>query len=340
MHGPHIHSGMAGMKKAAFEVALKGKRQVADGTMEFIFQKPAGFTFRAGQHLRMTIPNLSESIEGGNKRFMTLANTPQDVDLVLAMRMTGSAFKNTLNEMQVGQKALIEILLGVPHGAFALHDDQRIPAVFIAGGIGIIPAYSMVKDWEQRKLTHKLALFYSNRRPEDAPYLSELEELSKRNPSFRLVATMTEPEKSSMQWHGETGFISEEMLKKHIPDFSKPTYYISGMAEMVDAMKALIVRLGGKEENIKAEEFSGFKMGEHEGMATPWKKHLWYGVAALVLLTVGIVHAGVISTLRDSGALTLRNPYLLAMLGVMLALILFKFRYFSKLHRSVIKNFH
>ncbi|EKD65353.1 MAG: hypothetical protein ACD_50C00115G0011, partial [uncultured bacterium] len=56
MHGhfPPNHSGSS-MKKVAFEVALKGKKQIAKGTMAFVFEKPKGFHFRAGQHIRMTL---------------------------------------------------------------------------------------------------------------------------------------------------------------------------------------------------------------------------------------------------------------------------------------------
>src|SRR3989344_4099611 len=81
------------MRKASFEVDLKSKNQIAKGTYEFVFEKPKGFHFNAGQHLRMTLLNPSETDKKGNSRFLTLANTPQDNDLVVAMRMTYSAFK-------------------------------------------------------------------------------------------------------------------------------------------------------------------------------------------------------------------------------------------------------
>ena len=44
--------------------------------------------------------------------------------------------------------------------------------VFLAGGIGITPFRSMLVHATREKLPHRLFLFYSNRRPEDAPFLS------------------------------------------------------------------------------------------------------------------------------------------------------------------------
>jgi hypothetical protein len=49
------------MKKAAFEVALKSKRQIAGGTMAFVFEKPRGLKVKSGQHIRMTLINPPET---------------------------------------------------------------------------------------------------------------------------------------------------------------------------------------------------------------------------------------------------------------------------------------
>lgn len=318
------------MKKAVFEIALKSKRQIAEGTMEFVFEKPVEFIFKAGQHLRMTLLNPVETDNEGEKRFLTLASTPQDTELVIAMRMTDSAFKRSLNRLQIGEKVRIEILLDVPHGAFALHDDASVPAVFIVGGIGIVPAYSMIKDAIERKLPHKLLLIHSNRRPQDAPYLSELEDMARKNPSFTLVATMTESDKSI--WHGLIGIIDETMLKKHVSDLNTPIFYLAGMPKMVDSMKALLNRLGVHSDKVKAEEWSGFKMGEHGGSAKfSLKKH---GLIALIVLAVIIVilaHVGAAGSLYKSNIFSLDNPFVYVMIGFMAVLAAFKFKHLKRL---------
>lgn len=179
-HYPPNHSGVS--KKTSFEVALKDKKQIAEGTIAFVFEKPDGFHFKAGQHIRMALIDPPETDSEGNSRFFSLANSPPEAELLIAMRMRDTAFKRVLGQMQIGEKVLIEILQDVPHGAFALHDDALKPAVFLIGGIGIVPAFSMIKDAIARKLPHTIFLFYSNRRPEDAPFLDELENLAKQNP--------------------------------------------------------------------------------------------------------------------------------------------------------------
>jgi len=101
--------------------------------------------------------------------------------------------------------------------------------VFLAGGIGITPFRSIVFRAAKEKLPHRIFLFYSNRRPEDAPFLDELQALERENPNYKLIASMTEMSKSHRPWQGEAGMIDKEMLARHLParhlNAVSPVYY-------------------------------------------------------------------------------------------------------------------
>ena len=101
-------------------------------------------------------------------------------------------------------------------------------------------------------------LLYSNRRPEDAAFLTELQELQRQNPNFRLVATMTEMTKSPGEWGGETGFISAELIKRAVNGLTAPVYYVVGPPAMVVAMQETLGRTGIAEDDILTEEFCGY----------------------------------------------------------------------------------
>ncbi len=64
-------------------MALKSKKQIAEGTMAFTFERPEKFKFKAGQHIRMTLIDPPATDDEGNSRFLSIASTPQDTDLVL-----------------------------------------------------------------------------------------------------------------------------------------------------------------------------------------------------------------------------------------------------------------
>jgi ferredoxin-NADP reductase len=98
----------------------------------------------------------------------------------------------------------------------------------------------------------------SNRRPEDAAFLAELQTLERQNPNYKLIASMTEMEKWHRPWHGETGVIGNEMLARYLKDASSPVYYIAGPPGMVKGMHMMINESGVDEGDIRTEEFSGY----------------------------------------------------------------------------------
>lgn len=337
-HNMHGRSGPPDPKNIIkYEVALQGKKQLAEGTYAFIFEKPKNFRFRAGQHIRITLINPPKTDNnGGNSRFFSLASTPKEKNLVIAMRMRDTAFKRVFGQMQIRDRVKIEMRLDNPHGSFMLHDDASKPAVFIIGGIGIVPAFSIIKDAIERKLPHKIFLFYSNRRPEDAPYLEDLQNLSKQNPSFKLIATMTESQKSAKSWQGETVKIDQSMLEKYLDNLEFPIYYIAGLPEMVSAMKKMLTDSSINGDDIRAEEFTGFNLNEmhrinqtHGATNHKRKSHVILAAIALVILAVVILHAAAATSLFKSGfdISILKNPIFFFLIVLMLVIVPFKLKH-------------
>jgi ferredoxin-NADP reductase len=173
---------------------------------------------------------------------------------MVATRMRDTAFKRVLGTMPLGSAVKIE----GPFGDLTLHNNVKRTAVFLAGGIGITPFRSIVFRAAKEKLPHRIFLFYSNRRPEDAPFLDELQALEKENPNYKLVASMTEMAKSHRSWHGEVGQIDREMLLRYLKDAASPIYYVAGPPEMVKGLHKTINGAGVDDDNIRAEEFAGY----------------------------------------------------------------------------------
>lgn len=239
---------------SARSVPIAKHEEVAEGTMAFHFEKPADFQFRAGQAVDITLLNPPETDAEGNTRAFSIASAPFDGDLMVATRMRDTAFKRVLRNAAPGLQVKIE----GPSGSFVLHRKAEKPAVFLAGGIGITPFLSIIRQATHDKAPHQLYLFYSNRRPEDSAFLDELLEAATQNPNFHLIATMTEMDKSHRPWNGETGFINSDMIAKHLPSLQGPIYYLAGPPAMVAAMRSILTGLGVDEDDIRTEEFSGY----------------------------------------------------------------------------------
>jgi ferredoxin-NADP reductase len=233
---------------------LVSRHEVAEGTVAFHFEKPPNWTFKAGQYLDMTLLDPAETDAEGNTRTFSIASGPHEDTLMVATRMRDTAFKRMLKTMPLGSAVKIE----GPSGTLTLHNNVARAAVFLAGGIGITPFRSIVSRAAKERLPHRIYLFYSNRRPEDAPFLDELQALEEENPNYKLVACMTEMAKSHQSWHGEVGPIDREMLLRYLKDAVSPIYYLAGPPGMVKGLHTTINEAGVDDDNIRAEEFAGY----------------------------------------------------------------------------------
>src|SRR5215472_6590241 len=238
---------------AGYQSTLLNRVEVAEDTMAFHFEKPSGFDFKAGQSVDLTLLNPPETDSEGNTRTFSIASAPFENQLMFATRMRDTAFKRSLRNIALGTAVKMEAAIG----SFTLHKNSAKPAVLLAGGIGITPFFSIVKEADHERLPHKLYLFYSNRRPEDAPFLETLGSLEKSNPNFRLVATMTEMPRSKRRWEGETGLLDKAMLSRYLSDLRGPVYYIAGPPGLVTKTRKMLVASSVDEDDIRTDEFAG-----------------------------------------------------------------------------------
>jgi ferredoxin-NADP reductase len=228
--------------------------RIAAGTAGFTFELQEPFTFEAGQTCDLTLPAAPYQDEKGLSRTFSIASSPTDAPRVLfATRLTGSAFKRTMLEASAG----LEIGIDGPFGSFLLHKNIARPAVFFAGGIGITPFRSIVKDATERRLPHRLTLFYSNRTSESSAFLPDFEEWERANPSFRLVATVDKAPDIG-PWSHHTGRMSAAFIEPYLDGSENAVCYLAGPPGFVKAMRAALDELGIDPDSIRTEEFSGY----------------------------------------------------------------------------------
>src|SRR3989442_214970 len=145
---------------------LAGRREVAERTMSFAFELEGhSFPFKAGQYVQITQGAPRYQDEKGSSRSFSIASSPGDPVLLIATRLTGSAFKRSLAEVALGTRVEVQ----GPMGSFVLPQDATRPLALVAGGIGITPFRSMIKTVTEQKLPNRLTRIYSNRTPRYAP---------------------------------------------------------------------------------------------------------------------------------------------------------------------------
>ena len=236
---------------AIHQARLARREQIAEGTSAFHFERPPGFEFRPGQAVDVV---LDERANGDGRHAFSIVSAPFEPELVIATRMRDTPYKRALGSLAVGETVKID----GPFGSMTLHQNRSRGAVFIAGGIGITPFMSMLRQAFHDDSGRQIALVYSNRRPEDAALLGELTALEKVNRNFRLLPTMTDMSKSEARWLGTTRLIDAALIAEAAKGLPSPIYYVAGPPAMVEAVRKTLNESDISDDDIRGEEFFGY----------------------------------------------------------------------------------
>lgn len=236
-----------------YSLRLKRFEDVAVGTRLFVFGKPEGFVFQAGQYvaIRIDAVRLVLPDERNGVRSFSLASAPQEDELHFVMREGITGFKKTMWDLRPGDS--VECTKAVGHCTVPSDDGKAI--VLIAGGVGIAPARAILRDAATRKDRRPFVLFYSNRHLGDAAFHEEL--LRFDLPDFTYVWTLSDEPEPAKEKREERGHITAEMIRKHLPDIADAHYYVIGAPGFADAMKAMLLGMGIPEAEIKIDPFTG-----------------------------------------------------------------------------------
>ncbi|MFI5414697.1 MAG: ferredoxin--NADP reductase, partial [Candidatus Lutacidiplasmatales archaeon] len=108
-----------------------------------------------------------------------------------------------------------------------------------------------------RHLPIEVRLVYSNRNEEEIAYRPELEELTRRNPRFEVVHTLTRSREDS-SWDGRRGRIDAELLREVSSKLADPVFYLCGTAGLVDESYRTLLSLGVSQDRVVHEVFRGY----------------------------------------------------------------------------------
>src|SRR6266404_139538 len=235
----------------SYTIRFLSKQDLAKDTFSFFFERPKEFDFLPGQYNRWTLP-ITATDGRGSSRFFTISSSPLEKDKIsLTTKIIQSDFKKALLKLETND----EIKIFGPMGNFVLDETNTKPRIFIAGGIGITPFHNMIHYAAEKNLNNPLTLLVSFSTPEETIFLEELKNLETMHTNIKIVYTITKPEQSQTLWIGETGRISEELIKKYVPDSINVVFYVVGPPPMEEATKTMLNEMQIESENILTEQF-------------------------------------------------------------------------------------
>ncbi len=234
-------------------IHLKERRSETAEVISFIFDlEGQSFTYCPGQYVPYELDALTFPDERGPHRHFTISSSPTEKGIVMfTTRIRGSGFKETLRNAPLGY----ELSMGVPAGLFVMPEGETRHHVFIAGGIGVTPYRSILRQATDMKNPINVIMLYFNHSAANIVFRQELGEIALQMPTFRLIHVLSEPE---LGWTGEKGKLDEMLLQKWVPDAEKRLFWISGPPALVEAYKDLIKRIGVSDGAIRTDRFIGY----------------------------------------------------------------------------------
>lgn len=181
------------------------------------------------------------TLEGGIT--YSISSSPTESELRITFRDGVSQLKRALRSIQGGEKLLIS-QYGNDYD-FQLKKNQS--SILIAGGVGIAPFRSMLKEMSDNGNTNEVKLIYLNQN-DTFLFKEELDDWSNQLPNLSVHYIVTK----------ELNRKKREKLVLSLVKSPHQNFYISGPSGMVEANEHLLIDNGIPVRNIRIDSFGGY----------------------------------------------------------------------------------
>jgi sulfhydrogenase subunit gamma (sulfur reductase) len=230
-------------KLIEIEEEVSGARAIK--TFRTVFTNGSRFEYRCGQCAMLSVFGKGESM-------ISISSSPLVKDYLQFSVLKMGRVTSALHEMEVGD------LIGIrgPYGnGFPIEKWEGRNIVFIGGGIGLAPIWSVLKTaLLQKEKFGELTLIYGARTSKDLVFRKECEDLKKRMKVF-LSIDVAEPE-----WQEFVGFVPQNVLDKK-PSASGAIAVTCGPPIMIKFVIKALKDLGFADEQIYTTVENKMKCG-------------------------------------------------------------------------------
>jgi propane monooxygenase reductase subunit len=216
--------------------------------LRLTLEKPGDLPFASGQYVDIHVPGSQET------RSFSMANTPsQNAYLEFIIKLyPGGLFSGMLASGSLKPGDSLDVT--GPYGTCTLREKSQRDLIFMGGGAGMAPLWSLVNALAEAGSQRKVVYYYGARAPRDIFYAREMSAIGERLPNYRSILALSEVD-PNQSWNGEVGMITD-VADRIEPDLSEHEAYVCGPPPMVDAAIALLERRGIPPERIYFDKFT------------------------------------------------------------------------------------
>jgi NAD(P)H-flavin reductase/ferredoxin len=234
---------------ASHEAAVQTVEPLTHDITRLVLDVP-DFTFTPGQYVDLHVP--------GARRSFSMANLPGDgrIELIIK-RYPGGRLSGLLDgQIQPGDR----LSLTGPYGSLRVHESDR-PILMIAGGSGMAPILSLLRQLAHTNCRRPVRFFYGARSEDDLFGLDEIRALSLEDFVFTPV----------------TGRLVHEALDAWLTDVDVDVY-MCGPPPMVEAAEAVLENHGVNRERVFTDKFTTSSEAAASGF-TSERAFAWFAPA-------------------------------------------------------------
>ena len=218
-------------------VKIKSVEHLTHDVVKIISQKPAVLNYNPGQAVDISInkPGWDKEL-----RPFTFTSLPEEEHLEFTIKTYPAHHGVTEQLLSLGSGD--EIFVHDPFGDISYKGE----GVFIAGGAGVTPFIAIFKQLEKENKVGNNKLLFANKTKADIIQKDEFKKMLGNN-----FINVLSDEKIEEYEHG---FITEDLIKKHIE--SKNNYfYLCGPEPMMEAIEKHLTSLGIPDDHVVKEAF-------------------------------------------------------------------------------------
>jgi ferredoxin-NADP reductase len=220
-------------------ITVKDNIQETPGYRSIIFERPRGFEYESGDWIDIKSP--IKDLKGG--RTYSLSSSPTEPDLMITFKEGLSEMKRTLAASKPDDMFIV-----FQYGnAYQFTIKPHKATILIAGGVGVAPFRSMMKEIFDTRDMSELSLVYLNKTSEFL-YAKELSEWSLLLPNLHSSYIVTEGLKRKDHDKAILSLI-------HSP---QQFFYIAGPEGMVETTEHLLLDNGVSLDNIQIDSFGSY----------------------------------------------------------------------------------
>ncbi|TVR73837.1 MAG: flavodoxin reductase [Marinilabiliales bacterium] len=236
-------------------VRIKSIDKVTHDTLRIVTEKPEGLTFKPGQATSIAIDR--KGWEEENRPF-TFSSLPEDdnLEFIIKTYPDHDGTTDKLLDVEPGERLILNGIFGAI--------EYKGEGLFIAGGSGITPFLSILRDLKKRGEIGGSSLIFANKTEKDIILKNELEDMLGDN----FVNVLSE-EKNDRYEHG---FITRELVEKVVAgsgsgksgaagsgdgrdDINSGYYYLCGPPPMMKALEEILAAMKVDSRKIVKESF-------------------------------------------------------------------------------------